>query len=76
MDSESAKLFATAIAIAVGALGPAIAIGLIGAKGVEAIGRNPETEGKVRTLMILAFVFAESLAIFALLIALIIRFVK
>jgi len=76
MDVEAARLVGMAIAIGAGVIGPGIGIGLIGAKGVEALGRNPETEGKVRNMMIFAFVFAESLAIFALLVSLIIRFVK
>lgn len=74
MSVETIRLIAMAIAIGFGVIGPGIGIGLIGARGVEAIGRNPETESKVRNTMILGFVFAESLAIFALLVALIIRF--
>ncbi|MBI2577283.1 MAG: ATP synthase F0 subunit C [Candidatus Wildermuthbacteria bacterium] len=66
---------APAIAIGVGALGPAIAVGLIGAKGLEAIGRNPEAAPKVQTAMILAIAFAEAIAIYALVVALIIKFV-
>ncbi len=69
------KLLATGIAIGLGALGPAIGIGLIGAKAVEAIGRNPEASGKVQASMILAIAFAEAVAIYVLVIALIIRFV-
>ena len=74
MDPEAAKVFGAAIAIAVGAIGPGIAIGLIGSKAVEALGRNPEAEGSIRTTMILAAAFAESVAIFALVIALILKF--
>ncbi len=61
-----------AVAIGVGALAPALAIGMIGSKAVEAIGRNPESAGAVRTAMILALGFAEAVAIYALVIALII----
>lgn len=75
MESEAVSSLAAAIAIAVGAIGPAIGIGLIGAKGVEAIGRNPEAAGKVQGPMILAIAFAEAVAIYALVIALIIKFV-
>jgi len=75
MDPESAKLLATAIAIAVGAIGPGIAIGLIGGKSTEAIGRNPEAAPKIQTAMILAIAFAEAVAIYALVVALIIKFV-
>jgi F-type H+-transporting ATPase subunit c len=65
-------LLAKALAIGLGSLGPGIAIGIIGAKAVEAIGRNPESAGAVRTAMILALGFAEAVAIYALVIALII----
>lgn len=65
---------AMALAIGIGVLGPGIGLGLIGSKAVEAIGRNPEAENKVRTLMILAMGLVEALGIFALLVALIIKF--
>ncbi|MBU4339002.1 ATP synthase F0 subunit C [Patescibacteria group bacterium] len=74
METESAKLLAAAIAIGVGALAPAIGIGMIGSKAVEAIGRNPEAAGKVQTMAILAIAFAEAVAIYALVVALIIKF--
>lgn len=74
MDAEAAKLLGTALAIGLGAFGPAIGIGMIGAKAAEAIGRNPEAESSVRTTMILAIAFAEAVAIYALVIALIIKF--
>ncbi|OGK38136.1 ATP synthase F0 subunit C [Candidatus Roizmanbacteria bacterium RIFCSPHIGHO2_12_FULL_41_11] len=74
MTVDVAKLLGAAIAIAVGAIGPGLAIGLIGSKAVEALGRNPEAESSIRTTMILAAAFAESVAIFALVIALILKF--
>lgn len=75
MTTEAAKLIATALAIGLGVIGPGIGIGIIGGKAVEALGRNPEAESTVRNTMILGIVFAESLAIFALVISFIIRFV-
>lgn len=66
------KEIAMALAIGLGTIGPGIGIGLIGSKAVEAIGRNPETQSKVQTLMFLAIGLVEALAIFALLIAFII----
>lgn len=75
MDTETARLLATALVMGLGAAGPAIAIGLIGARGAEAIGRNPESAPKVQTAMILAIAFAEAIAIYTLVIALIIKFV-
>jgi F-type H+-transporting ATPase subunit c len=76
MDIGSVRLLATALAIGLGAITPAIAIGLIGAKAAEAIGRNPEAASKVQTMALLAIVFAEAIAIYALVIALIIKFVQ
>jgi F-type H+-transporting ATPase subunit c len=55
--------------------GPAIGIGMIGGKAMEAIGRNPEASGKVVSNMILAIVFAEALGILALVVSFIIKFV-
>lgn len=75
MDTETMKLLAASIAIGVGAIGPAIAIGMIGSKGAEAIGRNPEAAPRIQTAMILAIAFAEAIAIYALVVALIIKFV-
>ena len=75
MDAASIKLLATAAAIVGGTMIPAISIGYIGAKGLEAIGRNPEAASKVQTAMILAIAFAEAIAIYALVVALIIKFV-
>jgi F-type H+-transporting ATPase subunit c len=57
------------IIIAIGGLGPGISIGIIGAKAVEAIGRNPEASGKIMVNMLIAMAFAESIAIYALVFA-------
>ncbi len=75
MDAESAKLIAMAIAAGLGVLGPAIGIGMIGGKAMEAIGRNPEASGKVVSNMILAIVFAEALGILAIVVSFIVKFV-
>jgi len=75
MDVEAIKNLASAIAIALGSLGPGLAIGLIGKAAMEAIGRNPEATGKIQTGMILAIAFAEAVAIYALVVALILKFV-
>lgn len=55
--------------IAIGGIGPALAIGLIGAKAMESIGRNPEASGKVLTAMLLGMAFAEAIAIYSLILA-------
>ncbi len=74
MDAEAMRLLSTALAIGLGALGPAIGVGIIGGKAVEALGRNPEAQGIIQTTMILAMAFAEAIAIYALVIALILKF--
>ena len=60
---------AKALAIGLGAIGPGIGIGMIGAKAVEAAGRNPEASGKILVMMLIASAFAEAIAIYALVIA-------
>ena len=62
-------MLAKGLAIGIGAIGPGIGVGMIGAKAVEAIGRNPEASGKIMTPMLLAIAFAEAIAIYALVIA-------
>ena len=75
MEAEAFKSIAAAVAIGLGALGPGIGIGLLAGKALEAIGRNPEASQKIQTAMILAIAFAEAIAIYALVVALIIKFV-
>lgn len=75
MDVEGMKSIAAALAIGLGAIGPGVGIGILGGKAMEAIGRNPEATGQIQTNMILAIVFTEAIAIYALVVALIIKFV-
>lgn len=75
MNPEVARFLAIGLIMGVGTLAPGIAIGLIGSKGADAIGRNPEAAPKVQTAMILAIAFAEAIAIYALVVSLILKFV-
>ncbi len=75
MDEASVKLIMTGITVAIGGLGPGLAVGMLSAKALEAIGRNPEAADNIRTTMILGLAFAEAIAIYSLVIGLIIRFV-
>lgn len=74
MSADAVKLLGAALAIGLGAIGPGIGIGFIGAKAVEALGRNPDAESSIRTTMILGIAFAEAVAIYALVVALILKF--
>jgi F-type H+-transporting ATPase subunit c len=66
---------ASAFTMALGSLGPALAIGLIGAAGLIGMARNPQNSDNIRTTMIIAIAFAEAVAIYAFVIALILKFV-
>lgn len=70
MDVESTRILTKGLTIAIGGLGPALGIGLIFSKAVEAIGRNPEAGGKVFVPMLLGAALAEAIAIYALFIVL------
>jgi F-type H+-transporting ATPase subunit c len=66
----------SAYAMAVGTIGPALAIGAIGASAVVSMARNPEVADRIQITMIIAIAFAEAIAIYALVTALILKFVK
>lgn len=68
------KIVMTGLTIAIGGALPALAIGIITGKAVEAMGRNPEASADIRTAMILGAAFAEAIAIYALVVSLIIKF--
>ncbi|GAC1430000.1 MAG: hypothetical protein PVS3B3_00390 [Ktedonobacteraceae bacterium] len=67
---------AVALAIGLGAIGPGIGIGIAASQALGAIGRNPEAAPLIQTNMILALAFAEAIAIYALVVALLIQFLK
>jgi len=66
---------AVALAIGLAAIGPGIGVGLVGSKAMEAMGRNPEASGTVFLPMIIGMAFAEAIAIYALVVAIMIGFV-
>lgn len=65
----------SAFAMAIGTIGPALAIGLIGAAALLAMARNPQAADKIQISMIIAIAFAEAIAIYALVVSLILKFV-
>jgi F-type H+-transporting ATPase subunit c len=74
VDQEAAKMLGAAIAIGVGAIGPGLGIGIAVRGALEALGRNPEAEGAIRTTMIIGAALSEAVAIYAFVIAIIILF--
>lgn len=73
-DISEKAMFALAagIAIALAAVAGAFAMGLTVMKALEAIARQPEADGKIRTTMILGLVFIETAIIYALIISILI----
>ncbi|AAW40136.1 MAG: ATP synthase F0 subunit C [Dehalococcoides mccartyi] len=75
MEADVIKLLAAGLAMGLGAIGPGIGVGILGFGALQAIGRNPEAKGSIFTNMILLVAFAESIAIFALVISIVLIFV-
>ena len=69
------SILAAALAVSFGAIGPALGIGMAVRGAMEAIGRNPEAAGEIRSTMIIGAALAEAVAIYAFVIAIIILFV-
>lgn len=66
---------AAAIAVFTG-LGAGIGIGIATSKAAEGVSRQPEAAGKITTITLIGSVLAEATAIYGLVVALIILFVK
>lgn len=75
MELEVAKTLGMALAAGLGVIGPGVGIGLIVAKALEAMGRNPEASGKIQATMFIGIAFTEALAIFAIVIAFLVKFI-
>ena len=70
-----AACIAAGICMGIGSLGPSLGQGFIGGKACESIGKRPESAGLITRTMVVALAFAESSAIYALLVALVLMFV-
>jgi len=75
ITAEAARFLAIGLAIGIGSIGPAIAVGIIGKGAMDALGRNPEARGPIGTNMILAIAFAEAVAIYVLIVTILLIFV-
>jgi ATP synthase F0 subunit c len=74
MDAEAAKLIGAGLAM-IGTIGAGLCIGFLVNGAVQGIARNPDASGNVQTNMILGIAFAEAVAIYCLVVALLILFV-
>lgn len=59
----------------VAGLGVGIGQGIAAGKAAEAVGRNPEAEGKIRMMMIVGIALTETSVIYSLIIAILLIFV-
>ena len=75
VTDAGAREIAAALAIGLGAIGPGLGVGMLVSKAMEALGRNPEAAGQIQTNMIVGAAFAEAVAIYALAVAILIKFV-
>ncbi len=70
----SVSIFAAAFSIGLGSLGPGLAMGKAVAGASEAVGRNPEAQGKLMVTLLVGLAMMESIAIYALVVSLIILY--
>ena len=75
ISDDGVKYIAAGIAMGLGAFGPALAIGNLVGRAMEALGRNPEAQPAIQVNMILGLAFAEAIGIYALVTAVMIGFV-
>ncbi len=69
MTASAIYALAAAIAIAVSTIGPGIGQGIAAAKAMEAIARQPEAAGQIRSTLVISLGLMEALTIYGLLIA-------
>jgi F-type H+-transporting ATPase subunit c len=75
ITDDGMKFLAAALVMGIGAIGPALAIGNLVGRAMDALGRNPEAQPVIQTNMILGLAFAEAIGIYALVVAIMIGFV-
>ena len=74
LNADALKAIGMGLAAGLGVVGPGVGIGILVSKALEAIGRNPEASGKIQATMFIGIAFVEALAIFALVVAFLIKF--
>ena len=69
MTASAIIALAAALAISVSTIAPALSQGKAAAKAMEAIARQPESAGEIRSSLIISMALMEALTIYGLLIA-------
>jgi F-type H+-transporting ATPase subunit c len=75
MDAQAVKMLAAGLCMGLGALGPAIGIGILGYGAMQGLARNPEARGPIMTNMLIAIAMAEAIGIYALIVAIILAMI-
>jgi F-type H+-transporting ATPase subunit c len=75
ITDDGIKFIGAGLAMGLGAFGPALGIGNMVGRALDALGRNPEAQPVIQTNMILGLAFAEAIGIYALVTAVMIGFV-
>jgi F-type H+-transporting ATPase subunit c len=75
LDASTAKMLAAGLGMGLATLGPGIGLGLLTGRATEAIARQPEASGDIRTAMIIGAGLTEALALYAFVVAIILLFV-
>ena len=74
MEPRAMAVLAAGLAIGLGSLGASLAIGIAASRAFDAGARQPEVFGKIQMLLLICIAFIESLAIYALVVALLLIF--
>ena len=74
MDVAAAKVLGAGLTM-LGTIGAGLGIGILVSGALQGIARNPDASGNIQTNMILGIAFAEAIAIYCLVVALLILFV-
>ncbi len=75
IGDDGMKYIGAALAMGLGAIGPALGIGMLAGRALEALGRNPDAAPVIQTNMILGIAFTEAIAIYSLVVAVMVGFV-
>ncbi len=75
ISDDGMKFIAAAVAMGIGGIGPALAIGNLVGRAMDALGRNPEAQPQIFPSMMVGVALAEAIGIYALVTAIMIGFV-
>ncbi len=75
ITDDGIKYIAAAVAMGLGGIGPALAIGNLVGRAMDALGRNPEAQPQIFPSMMVGVALAEAIGIYALVTAIMIGFV-